>query len=312
MSLQYGERWRQLQGDSLQGGGHYRPASAPPPIGGGAGGPQPAGKHVLAPTTISPPPYRGRAATKMTCGFSVSPGKLSFACVPLALSPGCIARFSGPSRHPPATRPPLCPGPTCPHPFLPAQWGCCPAPPQPHEHHALLPRQVRCPRPRCPQRLRPSLLLRLVASFVPTVADCSTTSGNTASPTKTSRLTAWRLPLAWRRPPSDWPGNTVARSASTPPNTARKTSLGRSPPATRIKEGPDLRAAQCRSPYVVPDPQEPPDAQTRDPVPPTQVPAPVSLPDPSDLRLHAHPHPEPGSPSAFTCASTAASGWPGR
>ncbi len=157
---------------------------------------------------------------------------------------------------------------------------------------ALLPRQVRCPRPRCPQRLRPSLLLRLVASFCPNVADCSTTSGNTASPTKTSRLTAWRLPLAWRRPPSDWP---ATRSRDPLPQ-LRPTPQGRHRSGDRRPRPhqgrPDLRA-QCRSLYVVPDPQEPPDAQSsRSAVPPTQVPAPVSLPDPSDLRLHACPNPD--------------------
>ncbi len=126
--------------------------------------------------------------------------------------------------------------------------------------------------------------------------------GNTASPTKTSRLTAWRLPLApggGGLPPTG-SGNTVARSAtSTPPNnTARKTSLRRSPPARPHQGRPDLRAAQCRSLYVVPDPQEPPDAQTRDPVPPTQVPAPVSLPDPIRISsASCTPASRPGFPS---------------
>ncbi len=96
--------------------------------------------------------YRGRAATKMTCGFSVSPGKTPSLVSRLPCLQAASARFSGPSRHPGPLGHPFCPGPTCPHPFrVPAQWGCCPAPPQPHEHHALLPRQVRCPRPRCPQ-----------------------------------------------------------------------------------------------------------------------------------------------------------------
>ncbi len=111
---------------------------------------------------------------------------------------------------------------------------------------------------------------------------------------------------------SDWPGNTVARSATSNSAQHRKEEHRSGDRRPRPHQGrPDLRAAQCRSLYVVPDPQEPPDAQTRDPVPPTQVPAPVSLPDPSDLRLHAHPHPD-RFPSASTSASTVASGWPGR
>ncbi len=258
----------------------------------------------------------------MTCGFSVSPGKLSFACVPLAP----VSRLHRPLFRPVATplQPlghPFCPGPTCPHPFPSGPMGVAAQHhPNPHEHHALLPSpEVRCPRPRVsPQRLRPSLLLRLVASFVPIVADCSTTSGNTASPTeRPSRLTAWRLPLAWRRPSLRLARqHGFARSAtSTPPNTARKTSLGRSPARDRIKEGLDLRAAQCRSPVCRSrSTRTTGRTNSRSSTANASASAPVSATQIHPIfGFYAHPHPDLVSlPRLRLPASTVASGWPGR
>ncbi len=236
--------------------------------------------------------YRGRAATKMTCGFSVSPGKLSFACVPLALSPGCIARFSGPSRHPPATRPPLLPRTDLPSPLPSGPMGVA------AQHlpipiitmlsflawFAALVRGVLSGFYRlffCGSLLRFShcrgLQHYLWEHRIP-YKDFAAHSLEV-----TARLEEASLRLARQH------GREIRylNSAQHPNEDIDREIDARD----RIKEG-LICVLQCRSLYVVPDPQEPPDAQTRDPVPPTQVPAPVSLPDPSDLRLHAHPHPD--------------------
>ncbi len=177
----------------------------------------------------------------MTCGFSVSPGKLSFAGVlPTSLSPGCIARFSGPSRHPPATRPPLLPRTDLPSPLPSGPMGVA-AQHHPNPMNTMLSFLARF-----------AALVRGVLSGFDRLFFCGSLRRLSHCRGLQHYLWEHRIPYkdfrgsqpgGYRSPGGGLPPTGPATRSRDPrypqlrPTPQGKTSLGRSPARDRIKEG---------------------------------------------------------------------------